>query len=91
MIGGPGSVAKRLISVNGNMLIGAVEGGFEEDVAVLEEGVVDVETGPGQGVEGVEVDGGDDGEDNAGKGVSKDETERKGRQLQHTGSKRTLW
>lgn len=45
------SVAKRLGGINGDTLIAAAEGGREEDAAVLDEAIVDLSAGTGEGVE----------------------------------------
>jgi hypothetical protein len=60
-IGGPGAVTERLIGVDGALLIGTVQSRAKEDRAVLDQGIVDVVARPGEGVEGIEIDGGDDG------------------------------
>ena len=63
---GAGAVPQCLVSVDRDMFIGAAKGGCHEGIAVLEEAVMDQEAGAGEGVEGVEVDGGDDRVDDAG-------------------------
>ena len=59
-------VAQGLVPVHGDMLVGAAEGRCDERTAVLEEGIVDQEAGAGEGVEGIQVDGGYDFVNDAG-------------------------
>lgn len=52
-ISGPGTVSKRLISVDGGIFIDTVQSRGKEDSAVLDQRIVDVEAGSGEGVEGI--------------------------------------
>lgn len=60
-----GAVAERLLGVDGEAIVQAAQSGVEEHGAVLNEAVVDAARGAGQRIEGVEVDGGGDGNDDA--------------------------
>lgn len=51
--------------MDGDGFIGATEGGAEERTAVLGEAVMDMISRASEGIEGVEVNGGDDGLSNA--------------------------
>lgn len=46
-------------------LVGAVQGRVDENLAVLDERSMDEEAGAGKGIQGVQVDVGDDGGDDA--------------------------
>jgi hypothetical protein len=60
-------VTQGLVPVHGDILIGAAQSRCDERIAVLEEGIVDQEAGAGEGVEGIQVDGGDDFVNDAGR------------------------
>ena len=61
------AVAEGFLCVDGDVLVGAAQGRGDEGGAVLDEAVVDHAAGAGEGVEGGEVDVGDDAKDDAGK------------------------
>lgn len=59
------AVAEGFFCVDGDVLVGAAQGRGDEGGAVLDEAVVDHAAGAGEGVEGGEVDVGDDAKDDA--------------------------
>lgn len=67
-IGGRGlgsTIAECFVSVDGDIFVYATQGGSDKDATVLDEAIVDGTTGPCERVEGCEIDGGDDADDNA--------------------------
>lgn len=67
-IGGRGlgsTVAECFISIDGGIFVHAAQGGSDEDATVLDEAIVDGTTCSCERIEGCEIDGGDDADDDA--------------------------
>lgn len=98
-VAGPGAVSQRRFGVDRQLLVDAVNGRFEEDGAVLQEGVVDAPTSARQAIEIVEVKLSSHGHDNTGvssqlgssPGADGPERGRKLRRQKTKGAKKVWW
>lgn len=65
-VAGASPVSEQLVAVDGEFLVGAAEGRGQENGSILDQTLVDSAAGAGEGVEGIEVNRRNDGDNDTG-------------------------